>query len=262
MREPEAAAGGSPTHVLVLATLGAPERRLLSKTLGKRQAKPWPEPAPVMTSRATIIDVAAPLDTEQQARAWLHRAGERELAAGLEVLNRALHAFRLVTADPYLNPIERRDALTARVGYGAGEEVADGLWTDARELITPRERQRRTRMLVPQARLAAALGGRERLLACEELALRARLDLDQGRPREAALQVQIGLEAALAELARDPAADLLGDRLVELEAQRDAVAAAAAAALADSLSDAGLDAVSFTLGRIEAALRARAAANA
>ena len=61
-------------------------------------------------------------------------------------------------------------------------------------------------MLHPQARLAAVLGARERPLACEELALRARLDLDHGREREAALQLLVALDAALAELARGPAA--------------------------------------------------------
>ena len=44
------------------------------------------------------------------------------------------------------------------------------------------------------------LGGRERLDACETLLLRARADLDAGRPREAALQLRVGLEALLVEL--------------------------------------------------------------
>ena len=50
------------------------------------------------------------------------------------MLNRALHAFRLVTADPYVNSVAREAALVARIGFGAGEQVADGLWTDALEL--------------------------------------------------------------------------------------------------------------------------------
>ena len=44
------------------------------------------------------------------------------------------------------------------------------------------------------------LGGRDSLLVGEELLLRARLDLDAGRPREAALQARIALEALLGEL--------------------------------------------------------------
>jgi len=216
----------------------------------------------VATGRATMIDVGTPLGTPEQARDWLAAAGEAELSGGLEVLNRALHAFRLVTTDPHLNSVGRQQTLVARIGFGVGEQVADGLWTDARELHNRPGRQRRTRVLEPQARLAAVLGGRERILACEELALRARLDVDQGRDREAALQVLIALDAALAELASDRAAPMLQDRLVELRGQRDAAALAGQAALAGSLSDSERGTVAFTLSRIEAALRARAVANA
>ncbi len=117
-------------------------------------------------------------------------------------------------------------------------------------------------MLHPQARLAAVLNGRERSLACEELALRARLDLDHGREREAALQVLVALDTALAELARDLTAPSLSDRLAELRGQREAVGEAAQAALAGSLEPSQREAVAFALARIEAALRARAVASA
>ena len=97
----------------------------------------------------------------------------------------------------------------------------------------------------------------ERALTCEELALRARLDLDEGRSPAAALQVLIALDAALAELPGDPAASALEERLVELRALHDGVAAAARAALhGESATD--RDAVALALGRLEAALRARA----
>jgi hypothetical protein len=214
----------------------------------------------VTTGRATVIDVAEPFVTPEAARDWLSRAGEDDLDTGLRVLGRVLHAFRLVTADPYLHPIARRHALVARVGYGAGEQVADGLWTDARELIAKPGRRRRATVLQPQARLAAVLAGRERALTCEELALRARLDLDNGRDREAALQVLVALDAALSELATDPTAAILQDRLAELRAQREPIAAAGQAALAGPLAEKDRDAVAFTLARIEAALRARAVA--
>jgi hypothetical protein len=251
-----------PAHVLVIATLGAPERRRRIDRRTKRESQPEPEASPVTTGRATIVDVGSPFATEDQGRAWLARAGEDELAGDLAVLNRALHALRLVTADPYLNAVSRDQALVARVGYGAGEQVADGLWTDARELLVRPARQRRTKVLQPQARLAAVLGGRQRLLMCEELTLRARLDLDQGRDREAALQLLVALDAALAELPVDPAGATLHDRVTELRGQRDGVARAAQAALAGDLSADERATVEFTVGRIEAALRARAAASA
>ena len=59
------------------------------------------------TGRATIIDVSDPLGDEDAARTWLDQAGEEELAIGLAVINRAMHAFRVVTADPYLHEIAR-----------------------------------------------------------------------------------------------------------------------------------------------------------
>jgi hypothetical protein len=194
------------------------------------------------------------------AQAWLDRAGEDELEADLAVLNRALHAFRLATVDPYVNAVGRRQTLVARVGYGAGEEVADGLWTNARELAPESGRRRRSAVLAPQARLAAVLNGRDRALACEELTLRARLDLDHGRDREAALQVLVALDAALAELAGESLD--VQERLSELRTQREPVAVAAQAALAGPLSAEQREAVEFTVKRIEAALRSRSVAKA
>jgi hypothetical protein len=249
-------------HVLALTTLGAPERRRRLASKKNRQAEPEPEPTPVSTGRATIIEVAGPMPDLETARAWLAGAGEEELDAGLEILNRALHSFRLVMADPYLHPVGRGQALVARIGFGAGEQVADGLWTDARELVAIEGRQRRSKVLQPQARLAGVLTGREHPLVCEELTLRARLDLEYGREREAALQLLVALDAALAELPSDPAAGVLERRIDELAGRRDAVVEAAQAALAGPLPEAARETVSSTLGRIEAALRARAFANA
>jgi hypothetical protein len=260
LRSPDASEP-APTHVIVLSTLGAPERRRLARRRAST-VPTSPEPAAVSTGRATIIDAGDPLDGDDEGRAWLAGAGEAEIEAGLAILNRALHSFRLVTADPYLYPVSRRQALVARLGYGEGEQVADGLWTDARELPYTERRQRRTRALAPQSRLAAVLGAREPLLATEELVLRARLDLDHGREREAALQLLVALDAALAELPGDPVGAMLADRLQELRDQRQAVTTAAQAALEGRLTEDLVETVEFTVGRIEAALRARAAQSA
>jgi hypothetical protein len=213
----------------------------------------------VSTGRATVIDVSDPLPDEDTAHAWLDRAGEADLASGLAVINRALHAFRVATADPYLHEIAREQALVARIGYGPGDDLARGLWSDARELPGAQRRRRRSAILAPQARLAAALGGRQPVLACEELTLRARTDIDHERDREAALQLLVALDAALAELPLDPHADALEQRLTELRGRREAVAAAAQQALAGPLDVDARAAVLDTLGRIEAALRARVA---
>jgi hypothetical protein len=268
-------AGAAPTHVIVFTTLGAPERRRLAARRRSRGAAPEPPPAPVVTGRATVIDAGRPLGTEEAAAAWLRGAGEPELEEALGALNRALHAFRVVSADPYLHPVARRQAIVARLGYGAGEQVADGLWAAARELTGAGQTgsvgatgraggigSRRSRLLAPQARLAAVLGAREPALVCEELVLRARLDLDHDRPREAALQLIVALDAALAELSADSRAETLTDRLAELRDRREDVAGAAQSALTGSLTDTELEVVRFTVARLEAALRARALAHA
>jgi hypothetical protein len=254
-------ADGEASHVLVLSTLGAAERRRRRFRRSRRTAPSEPEPAPVPTARATIVEVATPFAGADEAAGWLRAAGEGELAAHLSVLNRVLHAHRVVAADPHVNVVSRRQALVARVGFGSGEEVAHGRWTQARELIAGTRRQRRLAGLGPNARLAAVLGGRDRALVSEELALRARLDLDHAREREAALQVLVALDAALAELQGDPAVSELAGRVDELRAQRDSIAGAAQSALAGALSEAERDSVAFALGRIEAALRARTAAS-
>jgi hypothetical protein len=271
----DAEAAAAPTHVIVFATLGAPERRRLAARRRSRPAEPEPLPASVVTGRATVIDVGQPLEGEAAAAAWLRAAAEPELEEALRTLNRALHAFRVVSADPYLYPVARGQAIVARLGYGAGEQVAEGLWTAARELtavgttgsVSSPGRlggigSRRSRLLAPQARLAAVLGGREPALACEELVLRARLDLDHARPREAALQLLIALDAALAELMADSRAEAFAERLGELRDQREAVAGAAQSALTGSLTDPEHEVVRFTVARLEAALRARALAHA
>lgn len=253
----------APSHVIVLATLGAHERRRLARR--SRDAPAGPEPTPVATTRATVIDATQPDGDDAAARTWLQAAGEDELDAALTILNAALHGYRLVTADPYLNAVGRRQVIVARLGFGIGEQVAEGQWTQAREFEAPQPRRSRARVLHPQARLAAVLGAREPLLACEELALRARLDLDQARDREAALQLVVALDAAIAELGSEtsgPGTRDLAERVHELRALRDPVGAAAQTALAGPLSAEQRAGVEHALGRIEAALRARAVASA
>ena len=75
---------------------------------------------------------------------------------------------------------------------GSASRSPTGDWEAARELPPPHAAALATLALAPQERLAALLAGRDVALACEELALRARLDLDQGREREAALQLRAG----------------------------------------------------------------------
>jgi hypothetical protein len=246
------------TQVIVLATLGAPQRRRLGARR-PRPAEPEPGPTPVTTGRATIIG-ADPLTDRTSAQSWLRGAGEDDLAIGLLALNRMLSAFRRIAADPYVVMVGRDQLIAARIGYGVGEQVADGRWEQARELPGADRSRRRARVLAPQARLAAALGARQTTLVCEELVLRARLDLDQERPREASLQLLVTLDAAVAELGREPEALGLSERVAELRERRERVAVTAQAALGAVPSPAQLEVVRSTVERLEAALRARAIA--
>ena len=246
----------SELRVVVVATLGAPERRLLGRRR-PRGADPEPDPTPVTTTRATVI--RGQQVGEDEAAAWV-KAGAREVEGELAVLNRVVALHRVAAVDPTVREVRRGQALVVRVGYGRGEEVADGRWSEAVEVPEPKARARKgDAALRPHERLAALLGGRDAALACEELALRARADLDAGRTREAALQLRVALEAAIAELEpwRDRAD--MAERLDELRGHRGAVGAAANEALLGGLDTARIAEVGAALERVEAALRSRVA---
>ena len=106
------------------------------------------------------------------------------------------------------------------------------------------------------------LNGRESALASEELALRARLDLDHGRYRETALQVLVALDAAIAELALDPTAGALAERLDELRDRREQTTAAARRRSPARSPRTPSSRWRSRSNRIEAIFRARAVANA
>ena len=253
-------AGDDVREIVVIGGLEAPRRSLVPHRRPRTKAVSEPSAEPVEVTRATVID-ATPHYERDAAEAWLEQAaGERseEIVAGaLLVLNRAVAGHRVAAADPLLADADPARALVTRVGYGLGEQVAEGEWESAREL--PRPRERRARALVPQQRLAALLGGRDVALACEELALRARADLDAGRQREAAMQLHVALEAAVAELESWRGRADLAVRIDELSGLRDGVAAAANAAIQGGLEPDAVAEVERSLGRLEAALRARAA---
>ncbi len=241
--------------MLVLVTLGAAERRRFRDRRGRTVEEAAPEPVP--TTRATLIRAQA-FETEDAAKGWL--AGLRgdgdgaqaEVADAESVLGRALHAHRVAHADPYARDVSRGQALVARIGFGDGESVSDGRYTEAWELPAEGRRTRRS-MEAPEERFAALLGAREEVLACEELVLRARADLDAARLRQAALQARVALEGVLAELE----GQIPADRLSALEGDRAPVGDAANAALRGELSEELAGALAGAVGRMEAVLRSR-----
>jgi hypothetical protein len=250
-------AGDDVRNVVVINGLSAARRRPRSD---RRRRVDEPSPIEVDVTRATVID-ATPLGEEDDAAAWLAAALEDEgtLTDALAVLTRAVAAQRVAAADPWLADPDLDRALATRIGFGSGEAVAEGEWHDAREIDRARRGGRR-RALDPRERIAALLSGRDAALACEELALRARADLDRGRGREAALQLDAALRAAQAELEGWREHRDMPERLAELERLSIPVAAAAASALRGGLGPDESATVAEALARLEAALRARSAA--
>lgn len=244
-----------------LAAPAAPRRRRRA-----RVAEAGAEPAALSLARVTVVDASARFGEESEAESWLDRGLRSEgaidemLESALRLLNRALHAHAVTAGIAHSPELRAEDAVVARLGYGSGDQVADGSFTHARE-IDPRagasHRRRRTEELRPQERMAAVLSGRERIDACETLILRGRADLDAGRTREAALQLRVGLEALLVELAdalEDPGHT---EDMATLESRKAEAVAAASAALAGNLDATQRETVQDLTAICERVLRRR-----
>jgi hypothetical protein len=237
-----------PQRVLILETLGAPPPP------GRRRRRPREAatagtPASLPLARATAIRAFEPFESAEEGERWLEGVVEAEdtvdevVGEGISLLNRALHAHATASADPAFHELTPERAVAVRIGYGSGDEVASGRFTAARDVDVwasgDSRRRRRQEELRPQERVAAVLGRRERIDACETLLLRARADLDAGRLREAALQLRVGFEALLAELTKamlDPGHE---EDMAQLEARRTEVGEAANMALRGRLDEAG-----------------------
>jgi hypothetical protein len=242
---------GDDASWIVVVSGHETERRWFPARRRARLAPPGALAEAVEVTRFTLID-ARPL-----ARGGMPRDPEAEVAPALAVLNRALALHRLAAVDPYVHEIRRENALRVRVGYGAGESVAEGRWEEAVELPHPKPRRS---AIAPQERLAALLSARDVGLTCEELALRAEADLAAGRLREAALEVRNALAAGSLELKAYATITGMPERIAELEELLAEVDPVADAALG-TWDDAATELVGRALGRLQAALRARRAAS-
>lgn len=248
MSRPAGATDDAPEHVIVLRTQGAPQRGVFRGRVPRKREDGDVEPVP--TVRASVVR-AAPFGSREEAEAWLGSLRsskgklEEEAVRGASALNRFLRAHRAAAADPWARDVSPENALVVRVGYGDGDQVAEARYSAAYELPRKPRASRKREDLAPTERLAAIVAGREEQLACEELVLRARSDLEAGRPREAALQARIALEAVLAEL-DEP-----------LETDRAAVGAAANEALERDPSPELQQAVREAVDAMETALRRR-----
>ncbi len=206
-------------------------------------------------------------EDEQAASAWLEETSadeatvDRLVEQGIAELNQALHTQAVASGDPYPQTVTPARAVVIRIGYGGGEALADGAFTAAHQvdpgLGSASRRRQRDEELRPQQRLAAVLGGRERLEACETLLLRARADLNAGREREAAFQLRVGLEALLVELRgalSDPGHE---EDMAALRGRRHEAGELAHAALRGDLASEQLQSLGELLALSERVLRRR-----
>jgi hypothetical protein len=257
---------GEREQVLVIETLGAPPpaRRRRKRP---RDAEIGEPPTELPVARATVVLAFNEFEDEQAAEAWLsetsasEEAIDRLVEQGIDELNQALHTQSVASGDPYPQTVTPARAVVIRIGFGGGEALVDGAFISAHQVdpgLGPISRRRqRDEELRPQQRLAAVLGGREQLDACETLLLRARADLDADRNREAALQLRVGLEALLIELKgalSDPGHD---EDMATLQARRHEAGELANAALQGDLPPEQLQALSELLATAERVLRRR-----
>jgi hypothetical protein len=154
---------GEADRVLIVKTFGAPhpERRLK-----RRRARPVEpgEPETVPVTRVTVAR-SAPFKAEPEAQRWLEATADsaddrvREARDAVALLNRALAAVREAAEDPLVHDVGASQALRIRIGYGTGDDLAEGRWTEARQLPPPPTPRRAS--LDPQQHVAEVLSGRE-----------------------------------------------------------------------------------------------------
>lgn len=151
--------------MLIVQTLGVPHPSRRRRP--RRRAKPVDLPATPEEVPVTRVTVArtAPFEDATEASAWLEktaRDGKARSAAAadaVELLNRALGALRDAADDPLVQDVGLGGALAIRIGYGSGDQLADGQWTEARQLPDPPPP--RHLELDPQKQVADELAGRQ-----------------------------------------------------------------------------------------------------
>jgi hypothetical protein len=212
--------------VLVVGVVGAPvsRPRLLRRA---RHVEQSAASAEVPLSLVTFVKGTEPLNDEREAKRRLEaiRFSEQDqdvlVQEALGVLNVAIRAHRAGARDPYAIEVTPRDARRVRIGYGATEQVQEGRWQDALELLPPAAgRSTRTERLRPPEAVAAVLSGRSRVLEAEDLLLRALVDLDNHRTRGAAFQVGAAIRLLPLELGPDSWDAIPGLRTLEPRAHR------------------------------------------
>lgn len=198
--------------VLAVRTLGATRARKRLFGGAPKPTEPSEGGPPLRVSRVTLAK-AKPFADVEAARSWLAEvSASEEVSKGLaaetaRTLNRALRAHRAAAGDPYATDVHHGSAVAIRFGFGSGDELVEGRWSEAVEMP---ESGRRALLAAsradvgPQERVAAVLGAREDVAPFEELLAGAHRAINEQRPAEAAVMV----EAAGRSLERHGPADL------------------------------------------------------
>jgi hypothetical protein len=220
--------------VLVVGVVGASASRPRVLRRARYVEQPG-APADVPLSLVTFVKGTVPLSDKREARQRLDaiRFSEQHqnvfVQEALGVLNVAIRAHRAGAHDPYAIEVTLRDARRVRIGYGATEQVQEGLWEAALELsLLTGRRSTRVERLRPADAVAAVLSGRTGVLEAEDLLLRALVDLDNHRTRGAAFQVGAAIRLLPLELGPNSWDAIPGVRSLEAHAHRTAELEAAA----------------------------------
>ena len=256
--------GAETADVIVVKTIGAglkreaPGRLSLRRRRAPRPTGDGDEPEAVAITRVTVVR-GSPFADDGSAREWFAdcrdpETADREIAEALRLLNRAILAHRVSASDPYAADAASGQARRIRIGFGSGDELVEGRSREVHEVPAQATRRGRRRMLAPEEQVAQILGGRRPIWPSEDLLLRVRLDLDQGRTREAALQAQAAHGSLAAELAAQPGGD---EARSAIERQRPIVGRLGAAALERELDDAEMESLAEAVAQMERVVRRR-----
>lgn len=147
-----------------MQTLGAahPDRGKRRRPRRARAVDSPPQIPEVPVTRVTVA-IGASFEDRAEAQRWLKeiaadpkRRADR-LRQALAVLNRGLDALREAAEDPLVLGASLNAALSMRIGYGSGDQLAEGHWTEAREM--PPAPSPRHADLDAQRRAALGLAG-------------------------------------------------------------------------------------------------------
>lgn len=204
------------TDVLLVRVDGAPAaRRPRLRRSRPPQVEAGGPPAEVPIYLVALLFATRAFDDRAAADAAMGRwradpaSAEPLVREAVAVLNRAVRAYRAAAADPYVVEVTRDDARAVRIGHG-GADLVRGDWEDAMVLPAPQARRLgRADRLRPTEIVADVLAGRGPVLDGEDVLLRAVLDIEQGRPDVAAVQLELAVRL-LADEPAGPGSRLLG----------------------------------------------------